>query len=85
MGLQPNIARRRSFSLKQCNKCGGTFAPDAFAPTKSIFYADGALPICNSCIEDWLGAEDYDWALVNNCANGLIFHSCPKSGTAYLK
>ena len=78
MGLQPNIARRRSFSLKQCNKCGGTFAPDAFAPTKSIFYADGALPICNSCIEDWLGAEDYDWALVNKLCQWADIPFVPK-------
>lgn len=78
MGLQPNIARRRNFTLKQCNKCGGTFSPDAFTPTKSIFYADGALPICNSCIEDWLGAEDYDWARVNKLCQWADIPFIPK-------
>ena len=65
MGLQPNIARKRSFALKQCSKCGASQTPDAFAPTKSIFYADGALPICNSCIEDYLDQHDYDWKFVD--------------------
>ena len=65
MGLQPNIARRRSFAIKQCNRCGGTFAPSNFAPTKSIFYPDGALPICNDCIELYLVDVDFDWGEVN--------------------
>ena len=65
MGLQPNIARKRNFALKQCAKCGASQTPDAFAPTKSIFYADGALPICNSCIEDYLDQHDYDWKFVD--------------------
>ena len=65
MGLSPNIARRRNFSLKQCSKCSATLTPDSFAPTKSIFYADGALPICNGCISDHLAAHDFDWREVD--------------------
>ena len=65
MGLQPNIARRRNFALKQCAKCGASQTSDAFAPTKSIFYTDASLPICNSCIEDYLDQHDYDWKYVN--------------------
>ena len=65
MGLQPNIARKRTFAIKQCNRCGGALSPDAFAPTKSIFYLDGALPICNSCIADYLESYDFDWEAVN--------------------
>lgn len=65
MGLQPNIARRRNFALKQCNRCSGTLTSDAFAPTKSIFYSDGALPICNSCITDYLVEVDFDWERVD--------------------
>ena len=65
MGLQPNIARKRTFAIKQCNRCGGALSPDAFAPTKSIFYSDGALPICNSCIADYLESYGFDWEAVN--------------------
>ena len=65
MGLQPNIARKRSFALKQCNRCNATQTPEAFAPTKSIFYPDGALPICNSCISDYLAHSDFNWREVD--------------------
>lgn len=65
MGLQPDIARRRSFALKTCSRCRGSFTSDSFAPTKSIFYADGAVPICNSCIESYLIDVDFDWREVN--------------------
>lgn len=65
MGLQPNIARKRNFALKQCNRCGGSFTSDAFAPTKSIFYHDGSLPICNSCIETYLVDVDFNWREVD--------------------
>lgn len=61
MGLQPDIARRRNFSFKTCNRCGQSFTKDEFSPTKSIFYADGALPICNGCIQDYLVEVDFDW------------------------
>ena len=61
MGLQPDIARRRVFSFKTCNRCGQSYTKDEFAPTKSIFYADGALPICNSCIETYLLEVEFDW------------------------
>ena len=65
MGLAPNIARKRNFALKQCLKCGAAQTPDAFAPTKSIFYADGALPICNGCISDHLISVDFNWVQVD--------------------
>jgi hypothetical protein len=42
-----------------------TLSSDAFAPTKSIFYADGALPICNTCISDYLIEVDFDWERVD--------------------
>lgn len=65
MGLQPDIARRRVFSFKTCNRCGQSYTKDEFAPTKSIFYADGALPMCNSCIESYLLEVEFDWQEVD--------------------
>ena len=78
MGLQPNIARKRTFAIKQCNRCGGALSPDAFAPTKSIFYADGALPICNSCIADYLESYDFDWEAVNKICQWADIPFVPK-------
>lgn len=78
MGLQPNIARRRSFALKTCNRCGGSFTPESFAPTKSIFYADGALPICNSCIENYLEDADFNWTKINKLCQWADIPFIPK-------
>ena len=78
MGLQPNIARRRSFAIKQCNRCGNSFAPSNYAPTKSIFYSDGALPICNDCIELYLVDVDFDWSEVNKLCQYADIPFVPK-------
>ena len=78
MGLQPDIARRRSFALKTCNRCQAPQTPESFAPTKSIFYADGALPICNSCIESYLEDVDFDWGEVNKLCQYADIPFVPK-------
>ena len=78
MGLQPDIARRRSFALKTCNRCSAAQTPESFAPTKSIFYADGALPICNSCIESYLEDVNFDWGEVNKLCQYADIPFVPK-------
>lgn len=78
MGLQPNIARRRNFTLKQCNRCGGSFSSSAFAPTKSIFYHDGSLPICNSCIQTYLVDVDFNWREVDKLCQWADIPFIPK-------
>ena len=78
MGLQPDIARRRSFALKTCNRCQAPQTPESFAPTKSIFYADGALPICNSCIESYLEDVEFDWGEVNKLCQYADIPFVPK-------
>ena len=78
MGLQPDIARRRSFALKTCNRCQAPQTPESFAPTKSIFYADGALPICNSCIESYLEDVEFDWSEVNKLCQYADIPFVPK-------
>ena len=78
MGLQPDIARRRSFALKTCNRCQAPQTPESFAPTKSIFYADGALPICNSCIESYLEDVEFDWREVNKLCQYADIPFVPK-------
>ena len=78
MGLQPNIARKRNFSLKQCTRCGAAQTSDAFAPTKSIFYADASLPICNSCIESYLVDVDFNWKEVDKICQWADIPFVPK-------
>ena len=78
MGLQPDIARRRSFALKTCNRCQAPQTPESFAPTKSIFYADGALPICNGCIQSYLEDVEFDWGEVNKLCQYADIPFVPK-------
>ena len=65
MGLQPNIKKRQGFMFKTCSHCGQSFGPEGFAPTKSLFYPDGALPMCNDCVDKILRAQGYSWDVVD--------------------
>ena len=65
MGLMPNIKKKSSFVLKSCSHCGQSSGGESFAPTKSLFYPDGVIPICNNCVEHILAQHDYDWAVVD--------------------
>ena len=51
--------------LKDCVHCAGSFGPEGFAPTKSPFYADGVITICNDCIDKMIDAEGGDWQIVD--------------------
>ena len=78
MGLQPNIARRRNFVLKTCPRCQASQSSDAFAPTKSLFYPDGTLPICNDCIEAMLEQSNFSWYDVNKFCQWADIPFIPK-------
>ena len=65
MGLAPNIQRKNKFITKKCSICQGTFGPESFAPTKSLFYPDGAIPICNDCVDGILAMNDDSWEIVD--------------------
>ena len=65
MGLAPNIQRKKKFMLKDCAHCAGSFGPEGFAPTRSIFYPDGAITICNDCIDKIIAAEGGNWEIVD--------------------
>lgn len=64
--MQPNIPKRpRAFVVKNCIKCGVERGPDGFVKTKSWFYPDGHLPICNTCLEHYLVAQEFSWDAVD--------------------
>ena len=66
MGIQPNTTPRRSKSLvKTCAKCKGTLGIEEFCYTKNLFFTDNLLPVCNSCIEEQLVAENFNWKAVD--------------------
>lgn len=63
--MKPNITMPpSSFKMKTCEKCRGVFSTDNFIRTKSLFYPDGYLPLCSSCITDILKQNDFNWDTV---------------------
>ena len=78
MGLAPVINKEKKFRLKTCQCCGQSFGPESYAPTKSIFYSDGALPICNSCVEDKLAEEDFSWEIIDKICQYADIPFVPK-------
>ena len=66
MGLAPKIDHKKpTFILKKCTICSQSLGPESFSQTKSIFYPDGYLPICNDCLEGWLSERDYSWDAID--------------------
>lgn len=65
MALNPNIQRKSKFISKKCSICGGIFGPESFAPTTSLFYLDGAIPICNDCVDGILAMNNGSWEIVD--------------------
>lgn len=66
MGMQPKIQKAPApFVVKKCNICGGSYGPESFIKTRSLFYPDGYLPICADCIEKMLVEQDFNWELVD--------------------
>lgn len=39
---------------KNCRKCGEYYQQDMFIPSRSFFFPDGYIDICNNCLDKWL-------------------------------
>lgn len=63
--LAPKINKQSKFRIKSCSCCGGNFGPDAFAPTKSFLYPDGAIPLCDNCVDSFVDEHSGNWENVN--------------------
>ena len=78
MGLAPNIQRKKRFMLKNCTRCGGSFGPEGFAPTKSVFYPDGVIPVCNDCIDKMINEHGADWQFIDKICQMADIPFIPK-------
>lgn len=85
MGLQPVIKSKRKFVTKVCAWCGGTFGGESFTPTKSPFYSDGVLPVCNSCIDLFLSERNFDWTVVDKVCQWADIPFIPKEWVKMLE
>lgn len=78
MSLEPKIKHNYGFTIKKCNRCGGSFGPENFAPTRSIFSNDGYLPICNTCLNNFLRENDFDWRAIDKICQYADIPFIPK-------
>jgi hypothetical protein len=62
--IKTNIKPPKSFLVKECSKCGGSFGTENFSKTKSVFYNDGYLPLCNDCLCEILEDNEFSWDIV---------------------
>ena len=60
-----NIRPPQDFEVKQCARCKRSFGPENFTKTKSWFYPDGYLPVCNDCLKAYLEHYEFNWTYVN--------------------
>lgn len=54
---------RKNFKIRPCCSCGELLGASSYSNSKSIFFTDGKLPICNDCLDkeakDWKGSWDF--------------------------
>lgn len=65
MAITPKINQNKSFLLKTCTCCGGAYGAEFYCKTKSLFFPDGYLPLCNKCVENILLENEYNWKVVD--------------------
>lgn len=78
MSLEPKIKHNYSFTIKKCNRCGGSFGPENFSPSRSIFCKDGYLSICNTCLNNFLKENDFNWRAVDKICQYADIPFIPK-------
>ena len=66
------------FSSKMCERCGRSQSSSMYVRTKSIFYQDKYLPICNECIEELLVEHEFDWDFVDKLCQYADIPFVPK-------
>lgn len=62
--IKTNIKPPRNFLVKECSRCAGTYGADSFSKTKSVFFPDGHLPLCNDCLRGILQEAEFHWDVV---------------------
>lgn len=63
--MTPKPKIKKPFLLKNCTVCGTDCGPEDYTKTKSIFYPNGYLPICNTCLKQLLSEEEFNWEIVD--------------------
>ena len=76
--MEPKIPNKRAGLLRTCTKCGISKTVDSFIETSDWFYNDGFIPVCNSCIKEYLIKYDYEWSKVDKLCQMLDIPFIPR-------
>lgn len=76
--LEPKIKKVATFTIKKCQRCGGSFGPEGFSPSNSFFFKDKYLPICDNCLTDFLKERDFNWSAVDKICQYADIPFVPK-------
>lgn len=58
--LQPVIQSTRPKGLRICARCHLSLSSAEFIQTRSLFYPEGVVPVCTSCLMKWLDEQTTD-------------------------
>jgi hypothetical protein len=57
------------------------FGEEGYAPTKSLFFPDGTIPMCNDCVDTDLRNHDWDWDYIDKLCQMADIPFVPKEWT----
>lgn len=77
MSLQPKI-KPKKILFKKCEYCGGTYSTEEFLKTRSLFYPDGLVPFCTSCLKNLLRENKFNWVYVDKLCQYLDIPFVPQ-------
>lgn len=72
------MASTRKAVIKTCTRCGAPQPIDNYVKTKSYFYPDGRIPICNSCLASLIESMEGNWEFVDRICQYVDIPFVPK-------
>ena len=81
MGLQPNIQKEKDLLAKDLLTLRRVLWRRGLRATKSVFYIDGVIPICNQCVDTLIYEHGADWSFVDKLCQMSDIPFVPKEWT----
>ena len=72
------MATTRKAVIKQCSRCNTLQPIDNYVKTKSYFYPDGHIPICNSCLASLIESCEGNWEFIDRICQYVDLPFVPK-------
>ena len=73
------------FVSRVCPNCGRTLGVKEYSPTKNPLFVDGHLPLCTSCISQWIYQEEGNWDAVDLACQWADIPFLPERFTGFWK